>query len=241
MWIGSTRQRPPRQRLCSRTGYVNFEHPSLPIYRNLRYFTLDLRLKIEILHTPIMQSRLAANGMPKRLAARGESTIGRVPSAAGAAARRRDAGDGGISSRSANAADAPAPPEPFGRIGIAGNLCVARRQRCPRIASSSRLDLARNTYARDLLYFHHGLLEGVALACPAKQGKCRDSRGRYRNRDRTGNILRCEQRCVLNNDPDTDSDPDPEVLSRFVAESSLRHGTPERLSLSGSHGQRPWV
>ena len=53
----------------------------------------------------------------------------------------------------------PAPPEPFGRIGIAGNLCVARRQRCPRIASSSRLDLARYTYARDLLYFHHGLLE----------------------------------------------------------------------------------
>src|SRR5271157_210362 len=93
--------------------------------------------------------------------------MGRVPSVAGADARRRDAGDTGISSRRANAADAPAPPEPFGRIGIAGNLCVARRQRCPRIASSSRLDLARNTYARDLLYFHHGLLgkgvEGSAL------------------------------------------------------------------------------
>src|SRR5271157_5416773 len=85
--------------------------------------------------------------------------MGRVPSAAGADARRRDAGDTGISPRSANAVDAPVPPEPFGRIGIAGNLCVARRQRCPRIASSSRLDLARNTYARDLLYFHHGLLE----------------------------------------------------------------------------------
>ena len=92
------------------------------------------------------------------LAARGESTIGRVLGAAGADARRRDAGDAGTSSRSANAADAPVPPEPFGRIGIAGNLYVARRQRCPRIASSSRLDLARNTYARGLLYFHHGLL-----------------------------------------------------------------------------------
>ena len=92
------------------------------------------------------------------LAARGKSTMGRVPSAAGADARRRDAGDTGISSRSANAADAPAPPEPFGRIGIAGKLCVACRQRCPRIASSSRLELARNTYARDPLYFHHGLL-----------------------------------------------------------------------------------
>jgi hypothetical protein len=92
------------------------------------------------------------------LAARGESTIGRVPSAARADARRRDAGDVGLSSRSANAADAPAPPEPFGRPGIAGNICVARRQRWPRIASSSRLDLVRNTRARDLLYFHHGLL-----------------------------------------------------------------------------------
>jgi hypothetical protein len=99
------------------------------------------------------------------LAARGESTIGRVPSAAGADARRRDAGDAVSSSRSVNAADAPAPPEPFGRMGIEGNLCVARRQRCPRIASSSRLDLALNTHARDLLYFHHGLLGRLASLC----------------------------------------------------------------------------
>ena len=76
------------------------------------------------------------------LTARGKSTIGRVLGAAGADARRRDAGDAGTSSRSANAADAPAALEPFGRIDIAGNLCVARRQRCPRIASSSRLALA---------------------------------------------------------------------------------------------------
>jgi hypothetical protein len=38
-----------------RTGYVNFGHPSLPIYQNLRYFTLDLRLRIESLYTTIMQ------------------------------------------------------------------------------------------------------------------------------------------------------------------------------------------
>jgi hypothetical protein len=42
------------------------------------------------------------------LAARGESTIGRVLGAAGADARRSDAGDAGTSSRSANAADGPA-------------------------------------------------------------------------------------------------------------------------------------
>jgi hypothetical protein len=47
------------------------------------------------------------------------------------------------------------------------NLCVARRQRCPHIASSSRLDLTRNTYARDLLYFPHGL-----LGLPARNGRC---------------------------------------------------------------------
>ena len=40
---------------------------------------------------------------------------------------------------------------------MAGNLCVARRRGFPSTASSSRLDLARNTYVRGLLHFHHGL------------------------------------------------------------------------------------
>ena len=57
---------PHAQAGIPKRSYVNFGHPSLPIYRNPCYFTMDLRLKIEILHTPIMQSRLAANGMPKR-------------------------------------------------------------------------------------------------------------------------------------------------------------------------------
>ncbi len=54
------------------------------------------------------------------LAALGESTEGCVPSAAWADARRRNAGDAVTSSRSVNAADAHAPPEPFGRMGVAG-------------------------------------------------------------------------------------------------------------------------
>ena len=46
----------------------------------------------------------------------------------------------------------PRRPEPFGRVGIAGDLCVARRQRCIDIASSSRLDLASHApRARPLL------------------------------------------------------------------------------------------
>jgi hypothetical protein len=48
-------RKPMPHKLPIRTGYVNFGHTSLPIYRNLRYFTMDLRLRIEILHTPIMQ------------------------------------------------------------------------------------------------------------------------------------------------------------------------------------------
>jgi len=46
-----------------------------------------------------------------------------------------------------------APPEPCGRMGIAGNLCVARRRRCALAStSSSRLELAAQaTCARSLL------------------------------------------------------------------------------------------
>ena len=64
------------------------------------------------------------------------------------AARRRRCHS--TSSRSDNEADAPAPPEPGGRMGVAGDLCVARRRRCAVTStSSSRLDLARKTHARD--------------------------------------------------------------------------------------------
>ena len=34
------------------------------------------------------------------------------------------------------------PPPPFGLVGVAGDLCVARRRRCPCIAFSLLLDLA---------------------------------------------------------------------------------------------------
>src|SRR6266545_3433417 len=46
-------------------------------------------------------------------------------------------------SRSGNAADADAPPEPGGRMGVASDLIVARRWRCAAASpASSRLDLA---------------------------------------------------------------------------------------------------
>ncbi len=38
--------------------------------------------------------------------------------------------------------DGPVPSLPFGRMGVAGDLFVSRRRRCPCIASSSLRDLA---------------------------------------------------------------------------------------------------
>jgi hypothetical protein len=53
----------------------------------------------------------------------------------------------------------PAPPEPAGRMGIAGDLFVARRQRCTSTSPPPHaLSSPRKTHARDPLYFHHGLL-----------------------------------------------------------------------------------
>jgi hypothetical protein len=37
-----------------------------------------------------------------------------------------------------------------------------------------------------------------------------------------------------------DSDPDIDNPSRLTAKSRVIHSSPERQSLSGSHGQRPW-
>jgi hypothetical protein len=41
-------------------------------------------------------------------------------------------------------------------------------------------------------------------------------------------------------DCDPDSDPDSEDFSILLREFNGTHGSPERHSLSGSHGQRPW-
>jgi hypothetical protein len=65
-----------------------------------------------------MQQQALSHKWPTS-AARGESATGRVPSAAEVEVKRRDAGDVVALSRSANAAVTPAPPEPFGRIGVA--------------------------------------------------------------------------------------------------------------------------
>jgi len=45
---------------------------------------------------------------------------------------------------------------------------------------------------------------------------------------------------ISNADTDCDPDCDPEDSSLLLPEFNGTHGSPERHSLSGSHGQRPW-
>ncbi len=45
------------------------------------------------------------------------------------------------------------PPPPFGLMGVAGDLCVARRRRCPCITSSSLLDLPSQAPSANIIVF----------------------------------------------------------------------------------------
>ena len=96
------------------------------------------------------------------LNSRGESTTGRVPSAAGVDARRRDAEDVGAHRRGALTQQMPPrrrnPKGAWGLRAISSLLVVddVHRHRHPPRALTS----PRKTHARDLWYFHHVLLEG---------------------------------------------------------------------------------
>ena len=48
------------------------------------------------------------------------------------------------------------------------------------------------------------------------------------------------QSMISNADSDSDADSDPDNSWRLTAKSRITHSSPERQSLSGSHGQRPW-
>ncbi len=45
------------------------------------------------------------------------------------------------------------PPPPFGLMGVAGNLCVARHRRCPCITSSLLLDLPSHDPSASVMVF----------------------------------------------------------------------------------------
>ncbi len=70
------------------------------------------------------------------------NSMGRVPSAASADARRRDAGNAGHWRGAATPQMPARRRNPEGASGVAGELVVARRRRCPTSPPPSRLDLA---------------------------------------------------------------------------------------------------
>ena len=58
------------------------------------------------------------------------------------------------------------PPPPFGLMGVEGDLCVARRRRCPCIAFSLLLDLAAQApSANGTLLMKRGTERTVQYAC----------------------------------------------------------------------------
>ena len=81
--------------------------------------------------------------------ARPEPPASSVASAMAPYSRRRDDGDVSPSSRSGNNEDGAMAPQPFGPMGIAADLFVARRRRCSGIDSSSRLDLGSRAPSAD--------------------------------------------------------------------------------------------
>ena len=62
----------------------------------------------------------------------------------------------GISARRSNEEDGGAAPQPFGRSGVVVDLFVARRRRCPDIASFSLLDLASQAPSANITVFMEG-------------------------------------------------------------------------------------
>ena len=50
----------------------------------------------------------------------------------------------------------PVPPQPFGRMGVAVDLFVVRRQRCYRIASSSLRNLTSQDPSANVAVFMDG-------------------------------------------------------------------------------------
>ena len=57
----------------------------------------------------------------------------------------------------------PARPQPFGRMGVAGDLFVSRRRRCHCIASSSLRNLASQAPSANVTVFMKGSTKALLL------------------------------------------------------------------------------
>ncbi len=62
------------------------------------------------------------------------------------------------------------PPPPFGLMGVADDLCVARRRRCPCITSSSLLDLTSQDPSANVIVFMERDTKPTALTAPDHEG-----------------------------------------------------------------------
>ena len=76
-----------------------------------------------------------------------------VASATASSLRSDDDAMSGASRRRNDKEIDAVPPPPFGLMGVAGDLCVARRRRCPCIAFSLLLDLASQDPSANVMVF----------------------------------------------------------------------------------------
>ena len=94
------------------------------------------------------------NGALKiRLVPRSINTVTFVASATASSSRSDDDAMSVTSWRRRDKEIAAVPPPPFGLMEVAGDLCVARRRRCPCIASSSLLDLPLQAPSANIIVF----------------------------------------------------------------------------------------
>jgi len=81
------------------------------------------------------------------------NTITFVASATASRSRSDDEAMSVTSGRRSDKEIDAVPPPPFGLMGVAGDLCVARRRRCLCITSSSLLDLPSQAPSANVMVF----------------------------------------------------------------------------------------
>jgi len=91
--------------------------------------------------------------MPIPLVSRSINTVTFVASATASSSRSDDDAMSVASRRRSDKAIDAVPPPPFGLMEVADDLCVARRRRCPCIASSSLLDLLSQAPSANIIVF----------------------------------------------------------------------------------------
>ncbi len=89
----------------------------------------------------------------RHLVSRSINTVTFVASATASSSRSDDDAMSVTSWRRSDKEIDAVPPPPFGLIRVAGDLCVARRRRCPGITSSSRLDLPSQAPSANVMVF----------------------------------------------------------------------------------------